>query len=158
MDHRFDLLGSGWVQVALGLQAAGVEGSRYPASETPADGDVVASAVQRLNHANRTEARRIRALVDADYVPIDWQLDFKSGYRWSEATWYRDIHYGDERGADVKVPWELGRCQHLPQLALRATLAAGDGDRPRVDRLAREFCDQVLDFVAANPPRFGSNG
>ena len=58
-----------------------------------------------------------------DYEPIDWQLDFKSGYRWSDWTWYRVIRCGNIRGADVKVPWELGRLQHLPQLALAATVA-----------------------------------
>ena len=55
----------------------------------------------------------------------------------------------------MKVPWELGRLQHLPQLALAAILARADGDGARAEQLAREFQDQVLDFIAANPPRFG---
>ena len=105
--------------------------------------------------ANRSESARIRSLIGPDYEPIDWQLDFKSGYRWSESTWYRDIRYGNIRGADVKVPWELGRLQHLPQLAHAATLAHANGDEAPAERLAREFRDQVLDFIAANPPRFG---
>ena len=105
--------------------------------------------------ANRSESERIRSLIGPDYEPIDWQLDFKSGFRWSESTWYRDIRYGNIRGADVKVPWELGRLQHLPQLALAATLARANGDGAQAERLAREFQDQVLDFIAANPPRFG---
>lgn len=87
-----------------------------------------------------------------DYAPIDWQLDFKSGYRWSADLWHRDIRFGDVAGADVKVPWELARMQHLPQLAL----AALAGLLP-VARAAREFQQQVLDFRAANPPGRGVN-
>ena len=45
--------------------------------------------------------------------------------------------------------------QHLPQLALAACLAAADGEPARVERLANEFRDEVLDFIAAYPPRFG---
>jgi hypothetical protein len=48
---------------------------------------------------------------------IDWSLDFKSGKRWD----FRDfrlqklVDLCDD--SDVKVPWELSRCNHLPQLA-----------------------------------------
>jgi len=93
-----------------------------------------------------------RGSPDADYAPIDWQLDFKSGYRWSARTWHRDIRFGEVAGADVKVPWELARMQHLPQLAL----AALAGIVP-VERAAREFHSQVLDFKMANPPGWGVN-
>lgn len=155
LDHRFDLLGSGWVRVHHGMSISGVDGIRYPTSPSIAGEGDRESAIRRLNHANRAEATRTRALMSTAYQAIDWQLDFKSGYRWSEATWFRDVRYGRDRGADVKVPWELGRCQHLPQLALAAVLASADGDAERVDRLRQEFRDQVLDFVSANPPRFG---
>ena len=52
------------------------------------------------------------------YEPIDWQVDFKSGYRWSEKTYYKFIKYGHKLGVDIKVPWELSRMQYLIQLAL----------------------------------------
>jgi hypothetical protein len=57
-------------------------------------------------------------------------------------------------GADVKVPWELARMQHLPQLAL-ARLASSDADVAL--RCEREIRNQILDFIATNPPRFGVN-
>jgi hypothetical protein len=59
---------------------------------------------------------------------------------------------------DVKVPWELARLQHLPQLALayRAATAGTPGFEP-AERYTTEFRNQVLDFLAANPPRFGVN-
>lgn len=155
LDHRFDLLGSGWVRVQHGMSATGVDGIRYARSPSIAHEDDRKSVMGLLNHANRAEATRIHALISRAYQAIDWQLDFKSGFRWSEATWFREIRYGAARGADVKVPWELGRCQHLPQLALAAVLASEDGDAERVDRLRQEFRDQVLDVVSANPPRFG---
>jgi Heparinase II/III-like protein/Heparinase II/III N-terminus len=56
----------------------------------------------------------------------------------------------------VKVPWELSRCQHLPWLAWAYALVPIDDVETR-DRLLREFEDQILDFVASNPPQFGVN-
>jgi hypothetical protein len=151
LDHRFDLLGSGWVQVRHGMECKGVEGFRYPSGpvvHADAEGDWLAG---RINAANLAESRRLWRAVDPGYVPIDWHLDFKSGDGWRESTWYRDIRYGERPGVDVKVPWELARMQHLPALALAHALG-GHGDRP-----ARAFRNQVLDFLATNPPRFGVN-
>jgi hypothetical protein len=155
-DHQFDLLGSGPIVVRHGATGQGLEGIAFPPGPTvAADGDglwlldrVPASAVE--------EARRIWRLVDPGYVPIDWQLDFRSGYRWSERKWSRDIRFGDVRGADVKLPWELARMQHLPQLALAAVALRTD-DAALAERCAREFKNEILDFVATNPPRFGVN-
>ncbi|MBI5529686.1 MAG: alginate lyase family protein [Deltaproteobacteria bacterium] len=136
LGHTFDLLGSGRVKVER----------RFGAAET------------LVNRANRPEAARIAAMIDAGYKPIDWQLDFKSGHRWSERTWYGDIAFGDEPGVDVKVPWELARMQHLPQMAIayQAT-AQGSAESGERRRLPREFRNEVLDFVSANPPRWGVN-
>lgn len=42
---------------------------------------------------------------------IDWQRDFKSGWRW-ETGFHGDLRYGNpEDFADVKIPWELSRLQ-----------------------------------------------
>ena len=157
LRHRFDLLGSGAVEVRHGMACAGVAGHRYPAATAVEPDPEGRWLADRVGPANAPEARRIWRLVDPGYVPIDWQLDFKSGHRWSERTWYLDVDpHAIPPGADIKVPWELARCQHLPQLALEhlARGGAGDGD---AEALAREFRNQVLDFIAANPPRFGVN-
>lgn len=154
LAHRFDLLGSGWVPVHHGVECRGVEGYRYA--------PVVQSGVSpsdRVNPANRRESSRLRALLDGNYRPIDWHLDFKSGFRWREDCWYKDIVINTGYpGADIKVPWELARCQHLPQLALAYGLARAGipGFRNALD-YQREFRNQVIDFLAANPPRFGVN-
>lgn len=158
LEHRFDLLGSGWVRVEHGMQCRGLEGRRYRmGSQVRADrsGGWLAG---RINRANLGESRRIWSLVDEGYLPLDWQLDFKSGYRWREGCWYLDIRYGGMPGADVKVPWELARMQHLPQLAFAYALARrGTPGFLPPERYLREFRNQVLDFIACNPPRFGVN-
>ena len=156
--HFFDLLGSGWVQVKHGMACRGLEGHRYEMG-APVQADPHGTWLQgRVNRANLAEAQRIWGLVDAGYCPIDWQLDFKSGYRWSEDCWYRDIPYAHQPGVDVKVPWELARMQHLAQFAWAFALAK-DGQpgfaAPQV--YVREFQNQVLDFISTNPARFGVN-
>ncbi len=150
LAHRFDLLGSGWVRVRHGMRCPGVEGHRYHSGpEVRADrgGRWLEG---RINPSNLAESRRVWALVDEGYEPVDWHLDFRSGFRWSEGTWWRDVPFQHGPGIDVKVPWELARMQHLPVLACAHALT-GDGAYPR------EFRNQVLDFVAANPPRYGVN-
>ena len=157
LAHRFDLLGSGWVKVGYGRVCNGFAGYSYSAPTFPAPDAKGNWLAARINAANLSESQRIWRLVDKDYEPIDWQLDFKSGYRWTDSAWYLDIEIpADAPGADIKVPWELARCQHLPQLALAyaaKTNEPGNGN----DLHAREFRNQVLDFLANNPPGHGVN-
>jgi SAM-dependent methyltransferase len=150
LAHRFDLLGSGWTLVAHGKSCRGVHGISFPAGlELQADPDG-AWLAGRINRSNLAESRRLWRMVSPGYRPIDWQLDFKSGFRWSERTPARRIRFAERAGADVKVPWELARLQHLPHLAQAYALEPAE-------RYAREFRDQALDFIACNPPRFGVN-
>lgn len=80
---------------------------------------------------------------------IDWQLDFKSGRRWPDAHISQvPIVLGD--GSDIKVPWELSRCQHLPLLAA-AHQVSGD------QRYQDELGAQLISFIAANPPEYGAS-
>jgi hypothetical protein len=159
LAHRFDLLGSGWVQVAYGRRCQGLNGLVY----SPVDPERIdangAWLAARINAANLSEAQRIWKLVTPGYTPIDWQIDFKTGYRWSESIWYQDIEIpAGCPGADIKMPWELARCQHLPQMAIAFALARNADSgfySPNTYRL--EFCNQILDFIATNPPRFGVN-
>ncbi len=141
-EHRFDLLGSGWVNVRHGMQGAGLEGIVFPRGSEEAG-----AAVNASNHA---DSSAIRNLLPPAYTMIDWQVDFRSGYRWDQRTWYRDIEFGSVRGADVKLPWELSRLQHLPQLAIELGRTADE-------RYAAEIRNQLLDWIASNPPRYGVN-
>ncbi len=136
--HEFDLLGSGWVRVPSPPSCHGLPGR---------------ASTRGLPPGCRAESARIRSYIEGPYEPIDWHLDFKSGYRWSERTWYLHVPYGHLPGVDVKVPWELARLQHVPVLLLAARVAEpGEGAQWR-----SEAVNQMLDFVAANPPRFGVN-
>ena len=183
LSHRFMLLGSNLVQVRHSIQCDGLAGISFPATE-PVTFDSSGRWLEgRINQSNLQEAQRIWRCINmvhrkdndrpgfSSYVPIDWQLDFKSGFRWSESTWYKDIKLRQQRGSDIKVPWELSRFQHLPQLALHygyllksispVKITDGEADtRPlniEPEDLVREFRNQVLDFIATNPPRFGVN-
>ncbi|MBE0449010.1 MAG: alginate lyase family protein, partial [Actinobacteria bacterium] len=159
---RFDLLGSGWVEVKHGMGCRGLEGHRYDMG-SPAEADKEGKWLKgRINKANLAQSQRIWRLVDEGYTPIDWHLDFKSGYRWPEDKWHLSARYAHKPGVDIKVPWELARMQHLHQLAWAYALAkAGDTDErsgfASPQAYVREFRNQVLDFIATNPPRFGAN-
>ncbi len=158
LAHHFNLLGSGWLQVKHGMFCKGIEGSRYE-MRSPVYVDSEGHWLKgRINPSNLQESQRIWSLVDHEYIPIDWHLDFKSGYRWSEDNWYLDIPHGHKLGVDIKVPWELARMQHLPHLVWAYTLAAdGEPGSQPPEVYVREFRNQVLDFIATNPPRFGVN-
>jgi len=126
--HEFDLLGSGWTNVDKNLN-----NGRALCSE-----------------GNLKRSNKLRALIGPNYKPIDWHLDFRSGYHWSPTVRSLTIAYGHEPGVDIKIPWELARLQHLPQLAM----AYSDNS---AQNLVDEFQNQTLDFMAFNPPRYGVN-
>jgi hypothetical protein len=80
---------------------------------------------------------------------IDWHADFKTGRRWPlEHISRLPIVYPD--GSDIKVPWELSRCQHLPLLAAAHRVS---GDRRHLDELGA----QLDGWIDANPVELGPN-
>ena len=79
---------------------------------------------------------------------IDWQRDFKSGRRWPDAHISR-VPTVLGGGSDIKVPWELSRCQHLPLLSA-AYRVSGE------ERFLDELGAQLSAFMAANPVEFGA--
>ncbi|HPG56768.1 MAG TPA: heparinase II/III family protein [Candidatus Wallbacteria bacterium] len=159
MSHRFDLLGSGWIDYAYGAGANGVEGIKYAAdlavSSIDSDGNWLEGVVLRAHLESSKKIWRRVKNADSVYRPIDWQKDSKSGYRWSAKKYYKEQRIGCCPGADIKMPWELSRLQHLPQLALFAIRLSGRAGYK--EKLIIEFMNQVADFAAANPPRMGAN-
>lgn len=145
--HEFDILGSGWTSCNYGAACKGVSTYNYSSNVKSAH-DV------KITDANKAEHIRIRNLIDKNYSFIDWQRDCKSGYRWSESLWYKDNTYGGVNGVDVKVPWELARCHHSIYLAYGYKIST---NQEEAERYAHEFRNQILDFIAFNPPRFGVN-
>ena len=80
---------------------------------------------------------------------IDWHRDFKSGRRWPLDHISRIVvSYPDD--SDIKVPWELSRCQHLPLLALAYRLTTDQ-------RYVEEIGTQISAWIDANPVEFGVN-
>jgi hypothetical protein len=110
-----------------------------------------AARADLLERAERVLAHRFDLLGSGPSdlgCEIDWQRDFKSGRRWPDVHISRvPTVFAD--GSDIKVPWELCRCQHLPLLA--AAYRAG-GERRFLDELGR----QLSSFIAANPVEFGA--
>lgn len=172
MRHQFDLLGSGLVHVNYNLDAKGIEGHRFEmkcgrkAADSQRSG-MLALLRQALEFVgiesdsdrNLAKALEIRpASRSGDtYDPIDWHLDFKSGYRWNQGTWYRDNPYGRKPGVDIKVPWELSRFQHTAWMGLSATLAGMHDNPVRWKGIGEEWALQVLDWIVSNPVRYGVN-
>ena len=154
ISHRFDLLGSGWVKNHYNLEPLGVEGFKYNSNVKITNFDKTGDWIEKIVLTPHVKSsKNIWELIDSDeYEPIDWQRDFKSGYRWDLKRWYLEQSYGHESGVDIKVPWELSRFQHLPQMAIFALILP-----EYKDRLILEFKNQVLDFIATNPPRMGAN-
>ena len=136
LKHIFELLGSGPVCVEYGLKAKGFDGNKYDEK-----GDDVLKKIAAVRLKHRCEST---------YKPIHWCVDFKSGFRflpwkYSPSKCIQDI--GLIKGAEIKVPWELGRCYHLVQIGL---LALGCSSKER-ERLIREFRDECIDFIKMNP-------
>lgn len=114
----------------------------------PGWGDETAAAADRIRE-------RVFRLLGADrlslagYGSIPWHRDALRDYRWNPRTYYRKIRIPYDR-ADIKLPWELSRCQHLPTLGM--AYASGRGER-----YAAEAVAQIDDWISANPPGKGVN-
>jgi hypothetical protein len=87
-----------------------------------------------------------RPAIDSGYRPIDWSLDPVSGLRFPHAVPLASWNFDQMRPgrADIKLPWELARCQHWPLLG-QAYRLTGD------DRFAMEIAQELRDFMEANP-------
>ena len=159
LRHEFDLLGSGWIEVKYGADCRGLEQHRYPAGPS-VNADAQGRWLSRvINGANqKSSASACRLISSPNYRPIDWHLDFRSGYRWSAQKRFNEQSIGFPPGSDIKMPWELARMQHLPQLAVAALLATAESGRSHDPRIyIDEIRNQIVDFYCANPPRFGPN-
>lgn len=159
LRHQFDLLGSGWVNVKYGADCRGLEQYRYPAGpplRSDARGRWLSQVVNGANQ--KPSALAWRLISSGDYQPIDWHLDFRSGYRWNAKKRFNEQSIGFPPGSDIKMPWELARMQHLPQLAVAALLATSESGAWRDPQIyIDEIRNQIVDFYCTNPPRFGPN-
>lgn len=82
---------------------------------------------------------------------IDWHVDFKTGHRFNPRGYFKRIRPAPFPGGyDIKVPWELARCQHLVRLgqAWRIT---------RDEKYAREIVNEISQWIESNPYPYGVN-
>jgi hypothetical protein len=151
--HNFDILGGGWVNVGYDINPIGVEGNRYDGSLHIKAFDKEGEWLKQiLRKQHIPYAKNIWEYIDSkSYNPIDWQIDFKSGYRWDAKKWYKEQQPAPVPGADIKVTWELSRLQHLPQMAIIALALPEEKNN-----LILEFKNQIFDFIMSNPPRMGT--
>jgi hypothetical protein len=129
LEHNFELLGSGWINVNL-------------------------QKAQIINASNRKYSNTVKKLISNKYHYIDWHTDFKSNHTWNVSKFSKKIKLKYNKGFDIKIPWELSRLQHLPQLALYYNNIKSDEEKSVI---IDEFRNQVLDFIYSNPVRYGVN-
>ena len=100
-----------------------------------------------LRHENaRHEAEEILKTM----TNPSWHADSRSGYLWDPTLHYCRIPLSPAGGVDIKVPWELSRCHHLVTLGMAY-------HETRDSRYAQEFVNEVRDWIARNPVRYGVN-
>lgn len=146
LAHEFNVLGSGWKKVYYGMRADGFEGKNYSSPWS------VAEAVAETPPFHRATQERLLGLIEElrpGYEPIDWQIDFKSGARFSAGVHHTQLKYGVVEGVDAKVSADLGRLYQLVPLA-RAHLAFKAGG------YKEEALAQLFDFIAFNPSEHGA--
>ncbi|MCS6999594.1 MAG: heparinase II/III family protein [Candidatus Kapabacteria bacterium] len=153
IEGRWNVLGCGWIAPHYGIDVPGFEQYRYSSEPIPSSslqgGQWLAT---ELPPAALPRAQWLWNMIEQPHMPIDWQRDFRSGYRWNTHQWFGDIRLDAAEGADPKVPWELGRLQLLPLLALEAWRSSSDPYRRTI------MCtieNHLLDFAAQNPPGYG---
>ena len=107
---------------------------------------IVASADTAVRHEFDLLGSGVKALGSA----LPWLDDFKTG-RHYPLQYCRDIQYMElDKPTDVKVPWELSRCQHFTALG-QAYWLTGD------ERYAREYRAEIEEWIAANPFAYSVN-
>ncbi|PYR15190.1 MAG: hypothetical protein DMF94_32595 [Acidobacteria bacterium] len=123
---------------------------RYAAAFRARYPDAVAGVIAGADAAVRHEFDLLGSGAKAFGSRLPWLDDFKTG-RHYPLQYCRDITYMElDKATDVKVPWELSRCQHFTALG-QAHWLTGD------DRYAREYRAEIEDWIAVNPFAYSVN-
>lgn len=146
LKHNFNLLGSGKVNISYDTEYKGFENILYNNILIPKS--LTELAVYLINKSNLTESINFVSKISENYKPIDWQRDYRSGYRWKNDTFYSKVRYGSIKGVDIKHTWELGRLAHFVILFYALNITKNE-------KYLLEFKNQIYDFMAFNPPLYG---
>lgn len=80
---------------------------------------------------------------------IKWHSDFTCGYAWDSTLYHTDIKFGNCPGADIKMPWELGRMQFLYPVMNAYNLTCDK-------RYLNYVTSTLQDWIAKNTAKRGS--
>ncbi|MEK4176623.1 alginate lyase family protein [Aeribacillus sp. FSL K6-1305] len=109
--------------------------------------------MQIINDADKICSHIFNLLGSGDIYlgeQLPWNTDFKTNFVW-ENKFYKDIKIIDlSNNADVKVPWELSRFQHLFTLG-KAYWLTND------EKYAIEFKEEIEDWIEKNPVEMSVN-
>jgi Heparinase II/III N-terminus/Heparinase II/III-like protein len=135
------------------------------AEETVAflDGTLDGWRAQLVRDADRILAGKVRPLgadeadladLRAASAPPDggrwpWHDDGVNDHRWSDRRFHKQVPMEVDR-ADLKIPWELSRCQQLPTLGM-AYRATGE------EEYSAEVVRTIDDWIERNPLGYGVN-
>lgn len=110
---------------------------------------IVAGKVRPLGAdvADLGELRAASAPADGGRWP--WHDDGVNDHRWSDRRFHKHVPMEVGR-ADLKIPWELSRCQQLPTLGM-AYRATGE------ETYAAEVVRTIDDWIERNPLGYGVN-
>lgn len=106
--------------------------------------------IQRINSFDLSLILKEIKRINPMYKLLEWQEDFKNNYLFDILQKSELIQIEDSKGYDIKIPWELARCQHLPFLA---RLYRKTGEK----RYKDEILCVILDFILSNPVGYGVN-
>ena len=149
-DERTRALGGREPVAALAAAAGALPTvERWAAELETLDGTERAAVLDRASHVLEHRFDLLGSGPTDLGADIDWLQDFKSGRRWPLDHGSRIvISYPDQ--SDIKVPWELSRCQHLP-------LPAAAYRMTEEPRFIDEVGAQLISWIHANPVEFGVN-
>ncbi len=131
LKHNFNLLGTGWV-------CRNFEKSR----------DEIKNLLPDF-YKKKFEILTSK-ITNPEYQHINFWSEPKTGFEW-EPKYFKETEI--LLGKDIKYPWELGRMQHLPFLAISYSYNLIK-DAEYAKKLAEEFQNQVLDFISTNPAAY----
>lgn len=140
-----------YVELAVGREAAFAASCPDEIQRLLSDAErILSHTFDLLGSGPFTPVDPERPVRSSGYCPIDWYLDPVRGLRFPIRVPYKEWKLFEMRpgNADIKYPWELGRCQHLPVLAQAFRIT-------RRPQFAREIYDQIADFMEANPVGLG---
>lgn len=74
------------------------------------------------------------------YENLNWNIDIKSGYEWPlNKKLNTDEIFNLPEGVDVKMAWDFGRMNHLPQLAVMYMVSGEKRYKFEIENLVKDF-------------------